>query len=113
MMADHGKPCTESDASYCMNGGKCFKIEMQKNAENPMSMLTCVCNNNYVGSRCEQFQLEIMSDNSHETGMIAAIVILLILILLVLAVVIYCICKVRRKAPIGKKDVSKSPNGAI
>ncbi|GAA6105017.1 pro-neuregulin-4, membrane-bound isoform [Tachysurus ichikawai] len=86
MMADHGEPCTESDASYCMNGGKCFKIPS-------MSTLTCVCNNNYVGSRCEQFQLEIMSDNRHETGMIAAIVILLILILLVLAVVIYCICK--------------------
>ncbi|KAF4081365.1 hypothetical protein AMELA_G00160470 [Ameiurus melas] len=91
MMADHGEPCTGSDASYCMNGGKCFKIPS-------MSMLTCLCNNNYVGSRCEQFQLESTSDNSFNTGMIIAIVILLILILLVLAVIIYCICKVQRKA---------------
>ncbi|XP_017340842.1 pro-neuregulin-4, membrane-bound isoform isoform X1 [Ictalurus punctatus] len=91
MMADHGEPCTGSDASYCMNGGKCFKIPS-------MSMLTCLCNNNYEGSRCEQFQLESTSDNSFNTGMIVAIVILLILILLVLAVIIYYICKVQRKA---------------
>ncbi|XP_047016091.1 pro-neuregulin-4, membrane-bound isoform isoform X2 [Ictalurus punctatus] len=59
---------------------------------------TCQCNNNYEGSRCEQFQLESTSDNSFNTGMIVAIVILLILILLVLAVIIYYICKVQRKA---------------
>ncbi|XP_060765335.1 pro-neuregulin-4, membrane-bound isoform-like [Neoarius graeffei] len=90
MMADHGEPCTGSDASYCMNEGKCFKIPS-------MSTLTCVCNTNYVGSRCEQFQLESTSDNNHETGMIAAIAILLILIVLVLALIIYYTCKVQRK----------------
>ncbi|KAK2834490.1 hypothetical protein Q7C36_015191 [Tachysurus vachellii] len=75
--------------------------------------LSSVCNDSYVGRRCEQFQLELLSDNSHETGMIAAIVILLILILLVLAVVIYCICKVRMKEPGSTKAGSKSQQGAI
>lgn len=35
LFLDHGEPCTESDASYCMNEGKCFKIPS-------MSTLTCV-----------------------------------------------------------------------
>ncbi|KAG7323987.1 hypothetical protein KOW79_012003 [Hemibagrus wyckioides] len=106
VMTDHPEPCTELDAFYCMNGGKCFKIPS-------MSTLICRCNNNYVGSRCEQFQLESTSDNSHETGMIAAMVILLILILLVLAVVIYCICKLRRKVQRSSKNPLRSQNGQI
>ncbi|KAI5627024.1 pro-neuregulin-2, membrane-bound isoform isoform X4, partial [Silurus asotus] len=86
LFLDHGEPCTGSDESYCMNGAKCFKIPS-------MSTLTCLCNDNYVGSRCEQLQLESTSYNSQETGMMVAIIIILILIVLLLAGIIYLICK--------------------
>ncbi|KAF5907485.1 pro-neuregulin-4, membrane-bound isoform, partial [Clarias magur] len=81
----HQEPCTASEASYCMNGGKCFKIPS-------MSTPNCVCNYNYAGSRCDHFQLESASDNSHQTGMIVAIAILVLLILLLLIVIIYHMC---------------------
>ncbi|XP_076863582.1 uncharacterized protein nrg4 [Brachyhypopomus gauderio] len=91
MMAEHGDPCTGSDASYCMNGGKCFKIPS-------VSTPNCICNENYKGSRCEQFQLLSISNNKEETGMMAAVILLLILILLVLAGIIYYVYKMKRTA---------------
>ncbi|XP_017563802.1 pro-neuregulin-4, membrane-bound isoform [Pygocentrus nattereri] len=102
MMAEHGDPCTGSEVSYCMNGGKCFKIPS-------VSTPTCVCGENYKGSRCEQFQLLIVSNNSEEKGMIAAVIIILILILVMLAVIIYYICKMKRKA--GQNERKQPQNG--
>ncbi|XP_044213547.1 pro-neuregulin-4, membrane-bound isoform-like [Thunnus albacares] len=87
MMADHGDPCDGQEATYCMNGGTCYKISS-------MDTLSCVCNENYKGSRCEQFQLFSSSTNAGEAGLIAAMVIVALLILMVLAAVIYYICKV-------------------
>ncbi|XP_066523801.1 pro-neuregulin-4, membrane-bound isoform-like [Hoplias malabaricus] len=101
MMAEHGDPCTGSDVSYCMNGGTCFKIPT-------VSTPTCVCGDNYKGSRCEQFQLLIISKDSEETGMIAGVVILLILILVLLAVLIFYICKMKRKAAQNKSKQNKN-----
>uniref|UniRef100_A0A4W4G1X0 EGF-like domain-containing protein n=1 Tax=Electrophorus electricus TaxID=8005 RepID=A0A4W4G1X0_ELEEL len=75
MMAEHGDPCTGSDMSYCMNGGKCFKIPS-------VSTPNCVCNEHYKGSRCEQFQLLSISNDKEETGMIAAVILLLLLLIL-------------------------------
>ncbi|KAI3370711.1 hypothetical protein L3Q82_007263 [Scortum barcoo] len=86
MMADHGDPCDGQEAAYCMNGGTCYKILS-------MNTLSCVCNENYKGSRCEHFQLFSISANAGEAGLIAAVVIIAILIFIVLAVVIYYICK--------------------
>ncbi|XP_016097073.1 pro-neuregulin-4, membrane-bound isoform-like [Sinocyclocheilus rhinocerous] len=91
MMAEHGDPCTGSEATFCMNGGTCFKIPS-------VSTPTCVCSANYEGSRCEQFQLFSFLQDSEEKGMIAAVVIIALLILVVLGVVIYYICKVKRNA---------------
>ncbi|XP_059392096.1 pro-neuregulin-4, membrane-bound isoform-like [Carassius carassius] len=91
MMAEHGDPCTESEASFCMNGGTCFKIRS-------VSTPTCVCSVNYEGSRCEQFQLFSFSRDSEEKGMIAAVAIIALLILVVLGVVIYYICKIKGNA---------------
>ncbi|XP_042267739.1 pro-neuregulin-4, membrane-bound isoform-like isoform X2 [Thunnus maccoyii] len=87
MMADHGDPCDGQEATYCINGGTCYKISS-------MDTLSCVCNENYKGSRCEQFQLFSSSTNAGEAGLIAAMVIVALLILMVLAAVIYYICKV-------------------
>ncbi|KAJ8003268.1 hypothetical protein DPEC_G00167660 [Dallia pectoralis] len=67
-----------------MNGGKCFKIPS-------MDILTCVCNENYKGSRCEQYQL--FSTARNDSGMIAAVVLIVLLILVVLAFIIYYIRK--------------------
>ncbi|XP_029290268.1 pro-neuregulin-4, membrane-bound isoform [Cottoperca gobio] len=90
MMADHGDPCDAQEATYCMNGGTCYKIHA-------MNTLSCVCNGNFIGSRCEQFQLFSISTNAGKAGLIAAVVIVAILILVFLAVVIYYIHK-RMKA---------------
>ncbi|KAM7396722.1 hypothetical protein PAMP_019743 [Pampus punctatissimus] len=84
MMADHGDLCDGQEATYCMNGGTCYKIPS-------MDTLSCVCNENYKGSRCEQFQLFSSSTNAGEAGLIAAVVTVALLILVVLAVVIYYI----------------------
>ncbi|XP_040893725.1 pro-neuregulin-4, membrane-bound isoform-like [Toxotes jaculatrix] len=82
MMAEHGDPCDEKEATYCMNGGKCYKIPS-------MNALSCVCNDDYKGSRCEQFQLQSKFTNAGEAGLIAAVVLVALLILIVLGVVIY------------------------
>uniref|UniRef100_UPI0037E9B437 pro-neuregulin-4, membrane-bound isoform n=1 Tax=Semicossyphus pulcher TaxID=241346 RepID=UPI0037E9B437 len=86
MMAEHGDLCVAQDASYCMNGGTCYRIRA-------MNTLSCVCNGNYKGSRCEQFQLFSVSSNAGEAGLIAAVVIVALLILMVLAFVIYYVRK--------------------
>ncbi|KAK5928031.1 hypothetical protein CgunFtcFv8_013128 [Champsocephalus gunnari] len=54
-----------------------------------MNTLSCVCNEAYKGSRCEQFQLFSSSGKAGEAGLIAAVVIVVLLILVVIAVVIY------------------------
>lgn len=51
------------------------------------------CNDNYKGSRCEQFQLLQSSTNAEEAGLIAALVTVALLILVVVAVIIYCVRK--------------------
>uniref|UniRef100_A0A8C1Z6H3 EGF-like domain-containing protein n=1 Tax=Cyprinus carpio TaxID=7962 RepID=A0A8C1Z6H3_CYPCA len=89
MMAEHGIPCTESEANFCMNGGTCFIIPT-------VSTPTCVCKANFEGSRCEHYQLSSFSRDSEEKGMIAAVVIIVLLILVLLGVVIYYICKIKR-----------------
>lgn len=73
-----------------MNGGTCYRIPS-------MDTLSCVCNDNYKGSRCEQFQLFSSSRAVGEKGLIAAVVIVVLLVLLVLAVVIYYTCKMLKK----------------
>ncbi|XP_035499274.1 pro-neuregulin-4, membrane-bound isoform-like [Scophthalmus maximus] len=82
MMADHGDPCSGQEATYCMNGGTCYKISS-------MDTLSCVCEEDYKGSRCEQFQLQSKFTNAGEAGLIAAVFIISLLILVVLALVIY------------------------
>lgn len=86
MMADHGELCDGQDATYCMNGGTCYKITA-------MDTLTCVCDESYKGSRCEQFQLFSSSDAAGQAGLMAALIIVGLLLLAMLAVVIYYIRK--------------------
>ncbi|KAL4005798.1 hypothetical protein ACER0C_005511 [Sarotherodon galilaeus] len=86
MMADHGNPCSAEDATYCMNGGTCYKISS-------MDTLSCVCNPNYKGSRCEQFQLGVTQPISNEAGLIAAVIVITLLILMVLGFIVYYIRK--------------------
>ncbi|XP_029551109.1 pro-neuregulin-4, membrane-bound isoform [Salmo trutta] len=92
MMADHDDPCNELETSYCMNGGTCLKIPF-------IDTLTCVCSENYKGSRCELYQLLITAHDAGETGLIAAVVIMVLLILVVFTVVIYYTCKVWKAKP--------------
>ncbi|XP_074533139.1 pro-neuregulin-4, membrane-bound isoform [Halichoeres trimaculatus] len=101
MMADHGAPCDPQEATYCMNGGTCYKILS-------MNTLSCVCNENYKGSRCEQFQLFSMSSKAGEAGLIAAVVIVSLLILVVLAFVIYYVRK-RLKAKQQRRQNNQQP----
>ncbi|XP_042352464.1 U-actitoxin-Avd12a-like isoform X2 [Plectropomus leopardus] len=84
--SDHGDPCNGQEATYCMNGGTCYKIPS-------MNTLSCVCNENNKGSRCEQFQLLISSTDAGQAGLIAAVVIVALFVLVMLAVVIYYIYK--------------------
>ncbi|XP_034390502.1 OMEGA-stichotoxin-Shd4a-like [Cyclopterus lumpus] len=84
MMAEHGVLCDGQEATYCMNGGTCYNILS-------MNTLSCVCNENFRGSRCEQFQLSSYNTKTTEAGLIAAVVIVVLLILMMLAVVIYYI----------------------
>ncbi|XP_057693769.1 pro-neuregulin-4, membrane-bound isoform-like isoform X2 [Corythoichthys intestinalis] len=82
MMAEHGVPCDGQDAAYCMNGGTCYKLAS-------METISCVCNDYYKGSRCEQFQLLIGTSDSEQAGLIVALVLVALLILVVIAVIIY------------------------
>ncbi|XP_077373037.1 pro-neuregulin-4, membrane-bound isoform isoform X2 [Festucalex cinctus] len=82
MMAEHGVLCDAQDAAYCMNGGTCYKLAT-------MDTLSCVCNDYYKGSRCEQFQLLLGSSDKEQAGLIVALVLVAILILVVFAVIVY------------------------
>ncbi|KAM6925888.1 pro-neuregulin-4, membrane-bound isoform [Lycodopsis pacificus] len=84
MSVDHGELCNGQEATYCMNGGTCYKILS-------MNTLSCVCNENHKGSRCEQYQLFSSKPDVTKAGIIAAVVIVALLILVVLAVAIYYI----------------------
>ncbi|XP_059190491.1 pro-neuregulin-4, membrane-bound isoform-like [Centropristis striata] len=86
MMAGHGELCDGQEATYCMNGGTCYKIPS-------VNTLSCVCNENYKGSRCDQYHLFSASTNAEKAGLIAAVVIVALLILVVVAVVIYYVRK--------------------
>ncbi|KAJ8412912.1 hypothetical protein AAFF_G00104940 [Aldrovandia affinis] len=99
-MAEHGGPCEAAEASYCMNGAACYKIPSVLSP-------TCVCAENYRGSRCEQFQLFSSSGGSGETGLIIAVVIVALFILVALAVVIYC-CKTWRQKSNGGKGLLRT-----
>ncbi|XP_028813566.1 probetacellulin [Denticeps clupeoides] len=100
MMTGHGVLCEESESSYCMNGGTCFKI-------NSVSTPSCVCSEEYSGSRCEHLQLLMtFSQLSGDTGLVIAITIVSLLILAVLIVVIYCTYKVWKS-----KRQSQNPEG--
>lgn len=85
-MSDHGVLCDGHEATYCMNGGTCYKILA-------MNTLSCVCNENFKGSRCEEFQLYSIKTHTTEAGLIAAVVIVALFILVMLAVVIYHILR--------------------
>ncbi|KAK2842273.1 hypothetical protein Q5P01_012473 [Channa striata] len=89
MMAEHGDLCDGEDATYCMNGGTCYKIPS-------INTLSCVCNTDYKGSRCEHFHLPIKDPAVGDIGLIAAVVIVVLLILVVLGVIIYYLRKVLR-----------------
>ncbi|KAM9814622.1 pro-neuregulin-4, membrane-bound isoform-like [Syngnathus typhle] len=82
MMGEHGMPCDGEDAAYCMNGGTCYKLAS-------MDTLSCVCNNYYKGSRCEQFQLLLGSTDKEQAGLVVALVLVGLLILVVFSVIIY------------------------
>ncbi|XP_040018467.1 pro-neuregulin-4, membrane-bound isoform [Gasterosteus aculeatus] len=97
MMADHGDLCDGQEATYCMNGGTCYKILS-------MDTLSCVCNESYKGSRCEQFQLFSTTSNATEAGLIAALVIVALLILALLAVVIYFMRRVLKTRQQSQQD---------
>ncbi|XP_029009158.1 pro-neuregulin-4, membrane-bound isoform-like [Betta splendens] len=84
-MAEHGDPCDGQEASYCMNEGTCYKIP----SIDGTYILSCVCNKDYKGGRCEHFQLPSKVSDPGEAGLIAAVTIVALLILVVLAVVIY------------------------
>ncbi|XP_068595930.1 pro-neuregulin-4, membrane-bound isoform [Brachionichthys hirsutus] len=100
MMAEHGDLCEGQDATYCMNGGTCYKIVA-------MNTLSCVCDENYKGSRCEQFQLFSSSTNAGEAGLIAAVVIVILLIVVMLAVIIYYTRKMLKAKQEGNKKTQQ------
>ncbi|XP_033181167.1 pro-neuregulin-4, membrane-bound isoform [Mastacembelus armatus] len=100
MMADHGDPCNVQEATYCMNGGTCYKIPS-------MNALSCVCNEDFKGSRCEQFQLSIKDSNGRDVGLIAAVVIVALLILVVLAAVIYYVRKLLKAKQQNQQNIQR------
>lgn len=62
-----------------------------------MDTVSCICNKNYQGSRCEQYQLQSQSLDEWDKGLLGAVVIVAILILVVLAVVIYYLRKMLKE----------------
>lgn len=93
MMAVHGDTCSQKEATFCMNGGTCYKLSA-------IDSLSCVCNSRYTGSRCETLSLSALGQSQHQNGLIAAVVIVAVLIAVAVAVFIYYIHKIlkaRRK----------------
>ncbi|XP_077598116.1 pro-neuregulin-4, membrane-bound isoform [Stigmatopora nigra] len=100
MMGEHGAPCDGQDAAYCMNGGTCYKLTS-------METLSCVCNNYYKGSRCEEFQLFTRSSDSEQAGLIVALVLVALLILVIIVVIIYFIYKMLKAS---QQNEQKKPS---
>ncbi|KAK7891555.1 hypothetical protein WMY93_023518 [Mugilogobius chulae] len=102
MMAEHGDPCSEEEATFCMNGGTCYKLPA-------MDTLSCVCRHTYTGSRCEELPLT-QTQGEHNPGVIAAIVLVAILIAVAVGVFIYYIIKRRFKDRRDGQPESNSQN---
>ncbi|XP_038124791.1 pro-neuregulin-4, membrane-bound isoform-like [Cyprinodon tularosa] len=100
MMEEHGKLCDPQDATYCMNGGTCYKMPS-------IDTFFCHCTGNYAGSRCEQLTLQYQSLDEMERGLLAAVIIIVILILVVLAVVIYYVQKMIRQGKMTEQKRNK------
>ncbi|XP_019934362.1 pro-neuregulin-4, membrane-bound isoform [Paralichthys olivaceus] len=99
MMADHGELCDGQEATYCMNGATCYRIPS-------MDTLSCVCNDDYKGSRCEEYLLQSKITYAGEAGLIAAVLIITLLILVVLGFVIYY---VRRMLKANQQSQQNNP----
>uniref|UniRef100_A0A3B3ZTT6 EGF-like domain-containing protein n=1 Tax=Periophthalmus magnuspinnatus TaxID=409849 RepID=A0A3B3ZTT6_9GOBI len=89
MMAEHGSTCSGQEATFCMNGGTCYKLPA-------MNSLSCVCKHMYTGGRCETLSLFTSAQSGHNSGLIAAVVIIAILIAVAVAVLIYYIIKSKK-----------------
>ncbi|XP_037538835.1 pro-neuregulin-4, membrane-bound isoform [Nematolebias whitei] len=92
MMAEHGNPCDAQDATYCLNGASCYELSSMK-------AFSCVCRENYKGSRCELYELLAQSPDEQDRGLLAAVVIVGVLILVVLAVIIYYVVRMLMLKP--------------
>ncbi|XP_054475883.1 pro-neuregulin-4, membrane-bound isoform-like [Anoplopoma fimbria] len=100
MSVEHGALCNGQEDTYCMNGGTCYKILS-------INTLSCVCKENYKGSRCEEFQLFSINTKAQEAGLIAAVVIVVLLLLVVLAVVIYFIRKMLKAKQQSQQNIQQ------
>ncbi|XP_013859038.1 pro-neuregulin-4, membrane-bound isoform [Austrofundulus limnaeus] len=99
MMAEHGQPCDAKEAGYCMNEATCYKISS-------MNLLSCVCRENYKGSRCEQYLLPVQTEQ--DRGLLAAVIFVAILILVVLAVIILYVYRMLKSKNQRKNQVKSS-----
>ncbi|KAF0041106.1 hypothetical protein F2P81_007004 [Scophthalmus maximus] len=77
-----GTPCARSEEE--VHDRELSRKQQEKNIPNDGR-----CEEDYKGSRCEQFQLQSKFTNAGEAGLIAAVFIISLLILVVLALVIY------------------------
>ncbi|KAF3854816.1 hypothetical protein F7725_022871 [Dissostichus mawsoni] len=94
MMFWQGFPHTHTRDSMCpiirRRGSRSGAVQGLKTGFQRLQMCqTTPCNENYKGSRCEQFQLFSSSTKAGEAGLIAAVVLVVFLISVVIAVVIY------------------------
>ncbi|XP_014868115.1 PREDICTED: pro-neuregulin-4, membrane-bound isoform-like [Poecilia mexicana] len=101
MMAEHGKPCDPSEATFCMNEASCYKLPA-------METLSCICRENYKGIRCEEYHLPSYSQDGYDRGLLAAIIVVAIIVLVVLAVIIYHIQKMVKEKPSQKNDADQT-----
>ncbi|XP_072291464.1 pro-neuregulin-4, membrane-bound isoform [Eucyclogobius newberryi] len=98
MMSVYGETCSGQEATFCMNGGTCYKLPT-------MDSLSCMCGSMYRGSRCETLSLFTTGENGQNSGLIAAVLIVSILIAVAVAVFIYYIIK---RLQIRKKELQDS-----
>ncbi|XP_057176339.1 pro-neuregulin-1, membrane-bound isoform isoform X2 [Triplophysa rosa] len=101
--SSHVTPCSESERNYCVNGGKCFTLEVTPGKIHRL----CRCPNEFTGDRCQNYVMasfykhlgiEFMAEELYQKRVLTITGICIALLVVgIMCVVAYCKTKKQRK----------------
>ncbi|XP_057176345.1 pro-neuregulin-1, membrane-bound isoform isoform X8 [Triplophysa rosa] len=94
--SSHVTPCSESERNYCVNGGKCFTLEVTPGKIHRL----CRCPNEFTGDRCQNYVMASFykAEELYQKRVLTITGICIALLVVgIMCVVAYCKTKKQRK----------------